>query len=70
MIKTLLTLKPLPNRSRGKRPKQCSICGDIATMEAYFDVGDGITVIERYCQTCSKDISTEDGSGGGPYNSM
>ena len=26
----------------------------MATQEALFDVGDGVTLIEKYCDTCAK----------------
>ena len=29
-------------------------CGGMATQEALFDVGDGVTLIEKYCDTCAK----------------
>jgi hypothetical protein len=36
------------------KTKFCITCGQIATREALFNVGDGVTLIEKYCETCSK----------------
>lgn len=55
--KSLLALKPYVNSSKEKKPKYCSTCGSLATLEAWFDVGDGVTMIEKYCEPCSKKIS-------------
>jgi hypothetical protein len=33
--------------------KPCVICGNMATQEAVFTV-DGATIIEKYCDSCSK----------------
>ena len=54
--KSLLTLKPFVNSPKERRPKHCSTCGSLATAEACFDVGDGVTMIEKYCDPCSKKI--------------
>lgn len=34
-------------------PKACKSCGQPATKDALFDVGNGIAVIERYCDQCA-----------------
>lgn len=34
------------------RHKVCKDCGDLATKEALFEVGNGIMVVERYCENC------------------
>jgi hypothetical protein len=36
--------------------KFCATCGDSATVEAFFDVGDGVTLIEKYCDLCAKKV--------------
>lgn len=36
------------------KTKFCITCGGKATQEALFDVGDGVTLIEKYCDICSK----------------
>jgi hypothetical protein len=56
-IKSLIALKPFVNGPKEKRPKHCSTCGSLATMEAHFDVGDRVTMIEKYCDACSKKIA-------------
>jgi hypothetical protein len=34
------------------RQKVCRNCGGPATKEALFEVGNGISVVERYCEQC------------------
>ena len=34
------------------KPKICVTCGGRATQEALFDVGNGIILVEKYCDTC------------------
>jgi hypothetical protein len=36
--------------------KFCATCGDSATVEAFFDVGGGVTLIEKYCNLCAKKV--------------
>ena len=38
------------------KTKFCATCGDLATVEALFDVGNGITLIEKYCELCVKKV--------------
>jgi hypothetical protein len=57
MVKSLIALKPLVHSTKEKKPKYCSTCGSLATLEAHFDVGDRVTMIEKYCDLCSKKIS-------------
>ena len=38
--------------SNGKT-KFCITCGNKATQEALFTVGNGVMVIEKYCDTCA-----------------
>jgi hypothetical protein len=52
MEKVFSTLRALIDNT-GKT-KFCITCGGIATQEALFNVGDGVTLIEKYCDTCSK----------------
>jgi hypothetical protein len=42
-------------RHKGKM-KFCVSCGNLATVEALFSVGDGVILIERYCDVCSKKV--------------
>ena len=37
----------------GGKTKPCVICGNTATQEAIFTV-EGATIIEKYCDSCSK----------------
>lgn len=57
MAKSLIELKPFVPRPKDKKLKHCSTCGSLATLEAYFDVGDRVTMIEKYCDACSKQIA-------------
>lgn len=38
------------------KTKFCASCGNVATQEALFNVGEGVTLIERYCDTCAKTV--------------
>lgn len=54
MNKRFLSVRSLaskPLESAGKQ-KMCRNCGQQATKEAIFDVGNDVSVIERYCETC------------------
>jgi hypothetical protein len=46
-----------PNNLNGKR-KLCKSCGNEASHEALFDVGNGITVVEKYCSICASTVGT------------
>jgi hypothetical protein len=35
------------------RPKFCVYCGMLATEEAFFDVGNGVIALEKYCHICN-----------------
>ena len=39
------------------KPKFCVYCGNMATQEAFFDVGDGVIVVEKYCDKCNARIN-------------
>jgi hypothetical protein len=51
MKKTFTSLRSI-SASNGKT-KFCKTCGNTATQEALFNVEGDITVIERYCGTCT-----------------
>jgi len=53
MEKIFSNLRSIVDNTTGKT-KFCITCGGIATQEALFNVGDGVTLIEKYCDTCSK----------------
>lgn len=38
-------------------PRACRECGQPATKDALFDVGNGIAVIERYCDQCVETVN-------------
>jgi hypothetical protein len=57
VVKSLIALKPFVPGPKDKKPKHCSTCGSPATLEAHFDVGDRVTMIEKYCDACSKKIA-------------
>jgi hypothetical protein len=40
----------------------CKDCDQPATKDALFDVGNGIAVIERYCDECAKAIENNNRS--------
>jgi hypothetical protein len=35
------------------RPKYCAYCGNLATQEGFFDAGNGVIAIEKYCDVCN-----------------
>jgi hypothetical protein len=43
-----------PFTHTNKKTKYCVTCGNIATQEAFFNIGEGAILIERYCDVCSK----------------
>jgi hypothetical protein len=53
-VKTLQYVEDFTNES-DKKIKLCVYCGNVATHTACFSV-EHATVIERYCDTCVKNI--------------
>ena len=45
------------NNNVSNAPRACRECGQLATKDALFDVGNGIAVIERYCDQCVETVS-------------
>lgn len=35
------------------RPKFCVYCENLATQEGFFDAGNGVTAVEKYCHICN-----------------
>jgi hypothetical protein len=35
------------------RPKYCVYCGTLVTQEGFFDTGNGVTAIEKFCHLCN-----------------
>jgi hypothetical protein len=54
MEKRLISLRPFTEH-RGKT-KFCAHCGNIATQEALFEVDRDVTLIEKYCDICIKNV--------------
>lgn len=64
MNKRFLSVRSLAISSSGPSGKQkkCRDCDQPATKEAIFDVGNGISVLERYCEPCLGVMLKETGS--------
>jgi hypothetical protein len=56
MEKVFTSLRPFTDVRHKAKIKFCVSCGNLATVEALFSVGDGVILIERYCDVCSKKI--------------
>jgi len=39
-----------------QKSKFCVMCANVATQIACFEVGDNVTVVEKYCDTCISNI--------------
>ena len=50
MKKAFTSVRPFTDE-HNQNPRFCATCGNIATQEALFNVGGGIILIERYCNT-------------------
>jgi len=44
-------------------PKACKICNGPATRDALFDVGDGVLLVERYCEQCAAKVPQGSNTG-------
>ena len=64
MKKQFLSVRALASKSTESLGKQkmCRTCDKPATKEALFDVGNGISVLERYCEPCMGVMLKEIGS--------
>lgn len=64
MNKQFLSVRSLASKPIGSPGKQkmCRNCDQPATKEAIFDVGNGISVLERYCESCLGVMLKETGS--------
>ena len=56
MEKVFTLLRSFTDLHHKGKIKYCASCGNLATVEALFSVGDGVTVLERYCDVCSKKV--------------
>jgi hypothetical protein len=52
--RNFISLRPFIEH-RGKK-KFCATCGNIATQEALFNVGEEITLVEKYCDKCAEKV--------------
>jgi hypothetical protein len=57
MEKTFASLRSFKDEHHNGKVKFCASCGNLATVEALFSVGGGLTVIERYCDVCGKKVN-------------
>jgi hypothetical protein len=53
MKKAFTSIRPFTDEHNQGKPKFCATCGNIATQEALFNVGGGITLIQGYCDLCA-----------------
>jgi hypothetical protein len=56
MEKVFTSLRSFTDVRHKGKVKYCVSCGNLATVEALFSVGDGVILIERYCDVCSMKI--------------
>jgi hypothetical protein len=52
------------------RPKYCVYCGNLATQEAFFDVGSGVVAVEKYCHICNGRANLRLGDSGDHHSMM
>jgi hypothetical protein len=56
MEKMFMSLRSFTDTRHNGKLKYCISCSNLATVEALFSVGDGVTVIEKYCDVCGKKV--------------
>ena len=54
--KIFTSLRSFKDEHHNGKIKFCANCGNLATVEALFDAGGGVTVVERYCDVCGKKV--------------
>ena len=57
MEKNFMSLRAYVREDHHGKKRFCATCGDLVTVEALFDVGNGVTVVEKYCDVCSKKVN-------------
>ena len=57
MEKVFTSLRSFNDDHHEGKTKFCATCGNVATQEALFEVGGGVTLIERYCDQCAKKVT-------------
>lgn len=55
--KLFTSLRSFVVDNHGGKIKFCASCGNLATQEALFSFGGGVTVIERYCDVCVRKVN-------------
>ena len=55
MNRVFIGTRPLTSSNNGSQ-KYCIGCSKEAEIEALFDVGDGVKLIEKYCILCSNKL--------------
>ncbi len=53
----IVEVRDYDQASHGMTPRICKSCKQPATKDVLFNAGNGIMVIERYCDCCSAIIS-------------
>ena len=58
MEKILTTLRTYTTAkdSHKRKNRFCVTCGNVDTTEALFNIGEGVTIIEKYCDICAKQV--------------
>lgn len=56
MEKMFTSLRSFTDTRHNGKLKYCISCSNLATVEALFSFGDGVTVIEKYCDVCGKKV--------------
>ena len=54
MPKSLKLTEPFIHSPKEKNVKHYLACADTAAQQACLDIGDGVTMIEKYCDECTK----------------
>jgi hypothetical protein len=56
MEKMFTSLRSFTDVHHNGKVKFCASCGNLATVEALFNVGGEVTLVERYCDVCGKKV--------------
>lgn len=55
----------------GQRESKCCVyCGTLATQEAFFDAGNGVIAIEKYCHICNGRVNLRLGAPSYHHDTM
>lgn len=61
MLKSLKLIKSFIQIPKERKVNRCSACANIAAQKACFDTGDGVIMIEKYCDECAKKVMGPEG---------